>query len=351
MDYVMTVQGPVAPADIGATLTHEHIFWDGSVSWDPDSSDLPDPSLATARMEPSLAGLARWNGRAIKDNLVQAPDEYEMIAEEVSEAAAAGVSCIVDLTNVGLNPAPELLKRLSTELRLNIVAGCGFYVHRSHPEWLERAEEDEITSVIVKEIREGIGETGIRPGIIGEIGTSEPLFPCEERVLRAAGRAAAETGLAINVHADPQRLPLESAMKLIEILDRQGHDTSRTVIHNLDQLSDVEVLSAVLGTGVTLGFESYGCEGFVTPTFQLKNDLERMQMMVALLERGFEDQIVVSHDTGLKYMLHRFGGMGYDHVIRRIMPRLVKYFGVTDGIVEKLLIHTPRRLLTITEHS
>ena len=96
------------------------------------------------------------------------------------------------MTNGGLNPSPPGLKRLSEELDVHIVAGCGFYVHAHHPAWVEDASVDDIEAFLVKEIEEGLGESGIRPGIIGEIGTSETLFPCEERILQASrtGRPA-----------------------------------------------------------------------------------------------------------------------------------------------------------------
>ena len=74
-----------------------------------------------------------------------------------------------------------------------------------------------------------------------------------------------------------------------------------------------------------------------------------MTTMVRLIERGWEDQLVVSMDMGKKHYLKRFGGMGYDHVMRRIVPRLRAHFGITEAQLEKLLVTTPRRLLTIDQ--
>ncbi|MFN8232906.1 MAG: hypothetical protein U0V56_05370 [Actinomycetota bacterium] len=111
----------------------------------------------------------------------------------MSDFASAGGTCIVDLTNIGISPAPEHLKTVSEMLDVHVVAGCGYYVHRTHRPWLEDASVEHLAETIERDVTEGLGETGIRPGIIGEIGTSGEWYDCEERALRAAARAAVPT--------------------------------------------------------------------------------------------------------------------------------------------------------------
>jgi phosphotriesterase-related protein len=343
MGHVMTVRGPLDPELLGPTLTHEHIFWDARNSWDP--SELENPETGSLPFEPRFGGLARWNGSAFRDDLHQSPEtEYELVADEVSEFVDAGGSCIVELSNVGLNPSPDGLRRLSESLSVHIVEGCGFYVHGSHPGWVEDASVDEIEAFLHAEIETGIAGSAIRPGIIGEIGTSETLFPCEQRILQAAARAARRTATAVNVHAHPPELPV--LMSILDLLEGEGHDLRKTSVSHLDEIADIDYHVAVLERGITTGFDSFGQDGYFTPTWKSRSDLAKMTTLVTLIERGYEDQLVLSQDMGKKHYLLRFGGMGYDHVLRRIVPRLRTSFAVTDSVIEKLLVTNPRRLLT-----
>jgi phosphotriesterase-related protein len=344
MPHVMTVRGPVDPAAIGATLTHEHIFWSAEQFWDP--SDLTDPALGEQPMTASLGGLARWSNAAFLDNLRQHPEaDYETIRDEIADFVVAGGGCIVELTIEGITPYPEALRRISEDLDLHVVEGVGFYVKATHPEWLEQASVDELEAHLHREVTEGVHGTGVRPGIIGEIGTSTQLEPAEERVLRASARVAQRTGLPINVHCDPPAL--EVVLQILDVLESEGHDLTHTSLSHLDEITDLDYHEAVLQRGVITGFDSFGQDGYFEPTWKSLSDLEKMQTMVSLIERGYEDQLVVSQDMGKKHYLKRDGGMGYDHVLQRIVPRLRGSFGVGEATIEKLLVGNPRRLLTI----
>jgi phosphotriesterase-related protein len=339
----MTVRGPVEPDDLGPTLTHEHVFWDAREGWDP--AELADPELGSLPFEARFGGLARWNGSAFREDLHQSPEtEYEMVAEEVSEFVRAGGGCLVEMTNVGLQPSPAGLRRLSERLGLHIVEGSGFYVHATHPDWVENASIEQIERFLLDEIDKGIGGSGIRPGIIGEIGTSETLYPCEQRILLATARAARSADMPVNIHAHPPQLP--ELMKILDLLESEGHDLRRTSVSHLDEIPDIDYHVKALERGVITGFDSFGQDGYFTPTWKSRSDLAKMTTMVRLIELGFEDQLVMSQDMGKKHYLLRFGGMGYDHVMRRIVPRLKESFGVSDAVIRKLLVDNPRRLLT-----
>ena len=82
--------------------------------------------------------------------------------------------------------------------------GSGWYRGAYYPPEarIDRRSVDDLADELVGEATDGVGETGVRPGIIGEIGTDKPwISPAEERVHRAAARAARRTGLAITTHA------------------------------------------------------------------------------------------------------------------------------------------------------
>jgi phosphotriesterase-related protein len=340
----MTVRGPVDPTDIGQTLTHEHIFWSAEQFYDP--AELHDPAMGTLPFEARFGGLSRWNGSSFKDNLRQLPaNDYELVADEVRQFLEAGGNCIVELTLEGITPFPQELRRIAEELDFHIVEGVGFYVHATHPEWLAKASVEDIEAHLLAEVLEGVHRSGVRPGIIGELGTSEQLQDAEERVLRAGARVAGQTGLPINIHCHPPELPV--VLRVLDVLEEEGHDLTHLSLSHLDEITDLDYHEAVLQRGVITGFDSFGQDGYFEPTWKSLSDHEKMTTMVALIERGYEDQLVMSQDMGKKHYLQRFGGMGYDHVLRRIVPRLTNYHGVTEAQIQKLLVDNPRRLLTI----
>lgn len=344
MSHVMTVRGPIAPDDVGPTMMHEHIFKDTSHRfWDP--ADLDDPKLGEEPMTASLSGLARWNGGVFRDDMDLKPDtDYDLMIEELGHYKACGGSCLVELSIEGINPAPVRMRDLSEQLDLHVVAGLGFYVHAVHPPWVDDASVEDLTEYFVKQLNEGLLGTDVRPGIIGEIGTSETLYDCEERVLRAGARAGVATGTAVNVHCHPPALDV--TLTIIDALTDEGLPPDRIYLSHLDEIDDLDYHSTVLERGVVTGFDSFGQDGYFTPTWKSLSDLEKAQTMVGLIERGFEDQLVVAQDIGKKHYMRRFGGMGYDHVILRVMPRMKKHMGVSQEAIDKALVGTPRRLLT-----
>ncbi len=340
--HVMTVAGPVDPSAIGHTSMHDHVFSDARQAWwAPDTFE--NPELTEVPLTTRTAGLARWNALGIRDNLYLGAEEYREQVEEVREFVAAGGSCLVDLTNTGIFPQPALLRSLSEELGMHVVAGCGFYVHTTHADWLEEAEVGRIAAAIEQDVEGGLGDSGVHPGIIGEIGTSADFRPCEERVVRAAGRVAAATGTAVNVHTTA---PGKHAVRITEMMAEEGLDPRRLVFSHLDEVLDVDYHRQVLSLGATIGFDSFGCDVYFARLWKSPSDMEKVAGLLADLELGYEDQLVLGHDISLKCQLKRFGGMGYDHVLRRIVPTLVNHHEVASGVINKLLVQNPRRLLT-----
>jgi phosphotriesterase-related protein len=136
-------------------------------------------------------------------------------------------------------------------------------------------------------------------------------------------------------------------LQILDVLESEGHDLRRTSLSHLDEIADLDYHEAVLQRGVITGFDSFGQDGYFSPTWKSRSDLEKAETMVELIRRGYEDQLVVSMDMGKKHYLKRFGGMGYDHVLNNVAPRLRMHYGVTEEQLQKLLVDTPRRLLTI----
>jgi phosphotriesterase-related protein len=235
---------------------------------------------------------------------------------------------------------------MSEQLDLHIVAGCGFYVGPSHPHWIGGADVDEIAAFIVDQIRTGLAGTSVRPGIIGEIGTSNPPTPDEEKVLRGAARAGRATGLSVSVHLTA---PGAHGERVVEVLAGEGLDPGRIVLGHMDEVLDQRYHLACLRLGAVVEFDTFGFEGYFARLWKTPSDAEKMSALVGLVDGGFARQLVLGHDVGLKCQLKRFGGLGYDHLPRRIAPTLTKHLGVDPAAVQAMLVDNPRRLLTVDE--
>ena len=198
-----TVLGPIEPSQLGITITHEHLLIDEV----PVYFQLPEQ--ATQRMlsrHPvtlDILGWLRFNPDFNEDNLRL--DDEDMMAEEIIRFRLAEGRTIVDATSVGLGRDAAGLRRLSLRTGINLITGSGYYVAASHPPDMESKDVDDIQDEIVKDIRLGIQDTGVRAGLIGEIGTTFPWTPNEQKVLRGAARAQLETGAPMEVHPGTNR--------------------------------------------------------------------------------------------------------------------------------------------------
>jgi phosphotriesterase-related protein len=347
---ITTVLGQVPPSDVGPTLMHEHLLVDLGATFAPVS----DPELARHRDEPVGPDLIEllhiWPFSLALDNVRL--DDEALAAEEVSAFADAGGSAVVDCTLEGMGRDPLALRRLGEATGLHLIQGTGFYVEVAHPPRVAELTVDELATHFVGELTDGIGETGVRAGIIGEIGTSgvDPrsreksgdVTLAEEKVLRAAGRASVETGAAVTVHLDPRG---QGAHRVIGVLTGEGVAPDRMIMGHMDANPDLEYHLRVADRGVFVEYDHFGREYYAGHMERpYTKDARRLELVGELIRRGFTRQLLLSQDVCAKIDLHRHGGNGYDHVLRRIVPRL-REEGIDDGEIKAMLVDNPRRAL------
>lgn len=342
---IMTVAGPIRPEDLGPTMMHEHIFMDASGRWREGDSDVPD--AGNRPFEAAFNARARWASHVLRDNLVlDSTRDYEIMAAEVRtfvDLAGPG-GCLVDLTSGGIHPDPARLRTLAEETGVQAVTGAGFYVCSTHPEWVETASVDELATFILHEVEVGRCDTDVRPGIIGEIGTSEVLQACEERVLVAAAHAAIASGLTLNIHCHPGTF--EVTHRIIDIVERAGADLSRCYLSHLDEITDEDYVRSVLDRGCVVGFDSFGQEGYFGPGWSARADLDKARTLSRLATAGYSGQLVVAQDVCKKQHLEAFGGLGYGHILQRVVPRMLELGLLDANLVHRILVENPRRLLS-----
>ncbi len=248
----MTVRGPIAPGDVGVTLMHEHLFIDLRHLWHAPAFEW-QKEVVDAAITLAGRGLLNLDSYVSRTNLVL--DDADLAVAELAPVRELGGGALVDLTTTGIKPRPATLREVSERSGLHIVSGCGYYTGVTHPPEVASLSEPELVERLVHDIEHGIGGSDVRPGIIGEIGTSAPIEPNEEKVLRVAAAAQRRTGLAINVHV---AIWGRQALHALDVLDRAGADLSRVVVSHLDELIDLDHHREILRRGAYVEYDCFG---------------------------------------------------------------------------------------------
>jgi phosphotriesterase-related protein len=311
MPHVQTVLGAVDPDTLGFTLPHEHTqiaLW-----------HVPD----------------RWD-------YWQLTRDEPLILEELAAFKAAGGGSLVDLTQPGVGRDPGWLAGIARASGLQVVMGCGWYRGAYYPAEarIDRRPVDDLADELVGETADGVGDSGVRPGIIGEIGTDKPwVSALEERVHRAAARAARRTGLAITTHSVLSPVGLEQ----LRIFEEEGVDPARVVIGHADSYPRLDHYLAIVERGASVEFDFLGMS--FTPT-ERHGEGRVVELLCELLARGHGERILLSQDVCHDSQLSRYGGNGYTYIARTFLPRL-REAGVSDAEIATMTIDNPRRLLTV----
>ena len=311
MPHVQTVLGPIDPGDLGFTLPHEHTqisLWHIPARWD------------------------YW----------QLTRDESLILEELAAFREAGGGGIVDLTMPGVGRDPVWLAGIARASGLSVVMGCGWYRGAYYPAetLIDRRSVDDLADELVREATDGVGDTGIRPGIIGEIGTDKPwVSALEERVHRAAARAARRTGLGLTTHSVLSPVGLEQ----LRIFEDEGADPSRVVVGHADSYPHLDHYLAIIERGASIEFDFLGMS--FTPA-ERHGEGRIVELLCELLSRGHVEHILLSQDVCHDSQLQRYGGNGYTYLASAFLPRL-RDAGVSEAEIETLTVANPRRLLSI----
>ncbi len=338
---VQTVCGPVKAEDLGVTLVHEHILTDlRNYFREPNASKDKIFARQPVRME-NLAWVRR-NYTSNLDNLVY--DDEAVAKNEILLFKEAGGGTIVDVGCVGMGRNPEGLKRISIETGMHIVMGSGYYIAPFHPADMDDRTELEIEAEIIRDLTVGVGDTGIRSGIIGELGCSWPLEKNELKVLRAGARAQLKTGAPLSVHVGRHH---DSPLEVAEILSQSGAEMRKVAICHLDRdWPDLETLRKLAAMGAFLEFDMFAQETGESPHAPMDRltDWQRADLIRLLIDEGLLSHIIISHDIAYKHRLTSYGGPGYAH-IQTVGLGILRRKGVTDEQIHTILVENPARLL------
>lgn len=343
---VQTVLGLIEPGRLGMTLTHEHLLVDVECNF-----VMPDEATARGMVDRRVTAdnvsdaVRHWT--TMKDN-THLYDERAAVGE-LSRYRLAGGGSVVDATSVGIARDPLALARISRACGVHVVMGGSYYVPLSHPPDMDSRTEDEIFEEIVRDVTVGVGETGVRTGVIGEVGNHFPMSANERKVLRASARAQAATGAPILIHPGFHR---DSPVPILETLTGAGADPARVIFGHLSLCFATDWIAELADRGCFLEFDTFGLEWSEltaaqtteTTDFTLTNDNHRLEMLEWLFASGYGAQVVISQDNFIKIQQVRFGGKGYAHIPENIVPRM-RGRGWSEEDIRAVLIDNPARAL------
>jgi phosphotriesterase-related protein len=321
---IETVRGPTPASTLGPTLTHEHIFV----------------------MQPEA--LQNW-GHAFGPCYWNEQQRIDDAVSKLTRLTEAGIGTIVDPTVPGLGRYIPRIQTLNQAVDLNIIVATGVYAFLELPNFLAYRSVEAIAELFVREITEGIDDTGVkaaflkcaveRHGIIGDV----------PRILAAIAAAGIETGAPIMVHTNA---PARTGLDALSALTDAGVDPGRIVIAHAGDSNDLDYLRAIADTGASLGCDRFGIDHFNPMA-------DRITTLLALLAEGYGDRVLLSHDAACfdDFMVGDplFADEKPDYLLisTEVVPALLDG-GATPAQIDQMMIENPRRLFgghTATERA
>uniref|UniRef100_A0A023GF05 Putative phosphotriesterase-related protein n=1 Tax=Amblyomma triste TaxID=251400 RepID=A0A023GF05_AMBTT len=346
----LTVLGPVEPSQLGAVLTHEHL------------SDTLDERVFVSGA-PELHHADMSNCPLTMDNLwwirqfpyshpenlrFHGADVEAAVEQEMRFLRANGGGAVVDNTCRGMGRNMALMRRVAKDTGLHVIAGTGYYVSANYSQSELSKSIEELEREFVQDITEGADETDSRCGVLGELGCSWPLQDFEKRVLRAAALAQESTGCPAIIH--PGRNP-EAPSEIARLFAEAGGKLRHTVMSHLDRtfVDDADALLEFAGRyGCYCEHDLFGIEVShyqPAPHVSMPSDAQRLAQLKKLVDQGFAERIVISHDIHTRHRLMKYGGHGYSHILLNVVPAMLRR-GFSNEVVQAITRTNPQTWLT-----
>ncbi len=315
MAEVRTVKGSIDSSELGKVLVHEHVF---------------------VLDEEFRLNYEEW-------------DEEAQVAEAVrllGELKGLGIDTILDPTVLGLGRYIPRIQRIAEQTDLNIVVATGIYTYNEVPFQFHYTgpgllfdQPEPMVELFLKDLREGIADTGVRAAFLKCAIEEQGLTPGVERVMRAIGQTSAESGAPITVHTNPHN---RSGLTAQRVLREEGADLTKVVIGHSGDTTDVDYLTELADAGSLLGMDRFGLD--VLLPFE-----DRIDTIVELCRRGYAEKVVIAHDASCtidwfpaEARAQAAPNWHYRHISEDVLPAL-RAKGVTEDDLEAILVRNPRR--------
>jgi len=302
--FIQTARGPINPNQLGVTLIHEHIMVD-FIGADKVSKDRYD-----------------------------ADEVFDVMLPYLKEIRALGVTGFGECTPMYLGRDAQLLARLAEAADMHIITNTGLYKEPYLPQYAFQKSADELAQMWINEIENGIEDTGIKPGFIKIAVNPGNLIPIQQKIARAAARTSLSTGAVIAAHTGHGIAVLEE----MDILEEEGLPLNRFIFVHAGSEKDEEYHFMAAERGAWVEYDSIR-----------KEEAERnIQLIKGMLEKGYEDNLLLSQDAGWYNVGQPKGGniRGYAYLLKEFTP-LMKRSGIDQETIDKLMILNPAKALRI----
>ena len=317
---VQTFNGSVAASELGPTLLHEHIF----VGHPELDLNFPDPE---------------WDEPALVDAAV----------DGLERLWALGIRTVVDLTVLGLGRNVGRVAKVAARTRIQLLASTGYYTadvlpayFHTHGPGLLVDGPDPLVELFVRDIDEGIAETGVRAAMLKVVTDRPGITDDVRRVMTAAAEAHLHTGVPITTHT---HAPSQNGRDQLKFFGECGVETERLIIGHCGDTEDLGYLRELMDAGATIGMDRFGME-------HVLSDEARVETVLALLRLGYAERMVLSHDAAFysrvtppSWRAHNAPNWQMENLSRKVVPRLLAG-GATESDIHQMLVENPARLLT-----
>ncbi|GAA4749338.1 phosphotriesterase-related protein [Gordonia alkaliphila] len=318
MQTINTVTGPIDASALGTVLAHEHVF---VLNEDYRLNFLPD-----------------WDEEAQVAHAVQ----------RLSEVKALGVDTLLDVSVPGMGRHVERVRRVAEQAELNVLAATGLFTYSDLPlqfhytgPGLGFDAPEPLVEAFVRDLTDGIGRTGIKAAALACVIEAEGLTHGVERIVRAVGQASVATGAPVIVHTNPHT---RSGLIAQRILSEEGVDLRRVMLAHSGDTGDVEHLRHLAEAGSLVGLDRFGVD-------LLLPHATRMATLLALIDAGFADQLILSQSAFCysdwfdpAKMAELAPNWNYRQIHERVLPEL-RAHGVPEETLTTMLVDVPRRFL------
>ncbi len=311
---VQTTMGAIPVTSLGTTLMHEHVI--------------------TVSPEINLNYPGWWDERS------DLPAARRML----TRLKESGVDTLVDLTVLGLGRDVSLVQRIAKSTGLAVIVATGIYTADELPLFFRRRGPGTVNGgteileeLFVRDITEGIADSGVRAGILKCVTTERGVTPDVERVLRATARAHRRTGAPISTHTDPKTFRGRDQQR---IFAEEGVDLSRVIVGHSGDTTDLEYLTELMDKGSYIGLDRFGMDN-ILPT------ADRVAIVVELVRRGYASRMLLSHDAhchsenwdrGVRQRV--LPDWEHTFISRSVLPSLIAQ-GVAERDVKQMMIGNP----------
>jgi len=316
LNKIQTTTGTATPAELGRTLVHEHV----------------------------LVGYPGWelDARAPK---FKRDEAMARAVDQMQELQGHGVGTFLDPCPMDLGRDPVFLAELSQKSGMRIICATGMYFEAEGNTYTFRnLPVEEVTAIFVQEIEQGIGDTGIKAGVIKMATGANQVSEYERKMVTAAARAAKITGVPLISHTQDATCGHDQ----IDIVTGEGVPAGQLLVGHSDGTPDFEYQKSLADRGSYVGFDRFGISMF-------QPDEVRVNNIMKLRDAGHLERVMISHDSivcwlgrpvpyamQFEKLLEMLPDWRSTHIFRKILPQL-RERGMSEQEIETILIDNPRR--------